>query len=654
MRTHHVFPALQPWAWRADLVRELFASRHLVAARIEPVTRGREPTAFLDLHFSDGERSFTLPLVYVDLAQLDIREADPFLFPHALLPIVSDAQACEVIDRVLPDLERRYAAGGFWVEESIAYGDVGAFEAARSRGYFGAAPLTIALPRIAAAVYAQRFAFDKHVVTYGDQALEFAALLKGIAASCVVVGDTGRAVDWYGDFPAADLARNYDLAVGDGPPPAGAAICVRSDGAGGSRFGIAVPRPADVMIAFGAAEGGNVATFSVAAAREPFARAVTPLESPAAVGSSTGRIAIVVRPDALQAPDSDTAEARSLAVALRAEGFAAEVVTGVDELGAVAPDLVHLFGVNPGGFARRVADWANEQRKPLVVHALYEAPANGGYWGTLVAPFCFSYSGDDQSVGRFLDMLAQRGVEVDGVGPNAAWAPAVAGTPDAERVLAMADVVLVNSQRELAVVEPLRPRRRTFVVPPLPTTLGAAGGPIAALVGTDPFVLVHAPIWPEANQLVLARAAATLDVATVFAGPAADPAYAERLREFASERVVVLDEPPAGLIPTLYRSAAVVADAAWTTRGHGVLATAAGFGAAVVCSQNRWLDLGEGEIWTVDPADASSVARGLGAAWDAAVHSDPRIKTAAGAARERLGPAAAIIVAAYAKIAQAV
>ena len=77
MRTHRVFPALQAWSWRAELVRELASGEHLVAARLEPVTRGREPTAFLDLHFSDGERSVTIPLVYVDIAQLDVREADP-------------------------------------------------------------------------------------------------------------------------------------------------------------------------------------------------------------------------------------------------------------------------------------------------------------------------------------------------------------------------------------------------------------------------------------------------------------------------------------------------------------------------------------------------------------------------------------------------
>lgn len=654
MRTHRVFPALQPWSWRTELLRELVTGAHLVAARIEPVTRGREPAVFLDLHFSDGTRAITVPLVYVDLAQLDIREADPLLFPHAVSGTVKDAQACEIIDRLLPDLQRRFTDGGFRQEEVILYGDGAAFHAARARGYFGAAPLGISLPRIAAAVYAQRFAFHKHVVAYGDQAAEFASFLKAAAASCEVAGETGSAGDWYGEFASADVDHPCDVAIGGGPPPVTAAVTVRTDGEGGVPVTVAAPLPADVMISFNAADGAAAAAFSVVAAREPFVRAEARIDVPPALGGSAGRIAIVVRPDGLRVPDSDTAEAAALARALRGEGFAADVLNSVDQLEAMVPDLVHLFGVRPGGFARRVADWAADARKPLIVHALYEAPANGGYWGTLVAPFCFGYSGDDRSVSAYLEMLARRAVEVDGIGPNAPYAPPIAGVADAERVLAMADVVLVNSARERAVVEPFRPRRPTFIVPPLPTTLGNGAVKIGALTGTEPFILVHAPIWPEANQLVVARASASVGVPTIFAGAVVDALYAERLREFASEHVILLGDPDAEQIPALYRAAAVVADAAWTTRGHGSLVTAAAFGAALVCSQNRWLALDDAHLWMVDPADVASVARGIGEAWDAAMRSDQRIRTTSEAARERLAPAAAAIVAAYAKIAQAV
>ncbi len=118
--------------------------------------------------------------------------------------------------------------------------------------------------------------------------------------------------------------------------------------------------------------------------------------------------------------------------------------------------------------------------------------------------------------------------------------------------------------------------------------------------------------------------------------------------------VTLIGEPPAEMLASLYRTASVIADAAWTTRGHGRLLTAAAFGAAVVCSNTRWVDLPPAHVWTVDPADKASVMRGLGGAWEASVRADPGISTAGEFARERLRSAAAAIVACYAKIVQAV
>jgi glycosyltransferase involved in cell wall biosynthesis len=654
MRTHRVFPALQAWVWRASLLRELVSAEHLVAARIEPVTRGREPSAFVDLHFADGARCVTIPLVYLDLAQLELRESDPLVFPHGILGIVPDARARDVVELLFGRLERQAMTGGFWREETLRYGNGATFDAARARGFFGAAPLAVTLPRIAAAAYARRFAAGKHVMAYGSGAYEAAAFLSGVATSCAIVGpDDAEARAWYGEFEPAALDLTYDLAVGDAPAPVNAAVIVRTDpGAPGTPVRVATPVPADVMLDFAPA-GAAAATFSVQAAREPFARPAALGASPPVAAGSSGRIAIAVRPDAAEAPDADTDEAAGLAQALRAEGFTVEVVAGEDALAAFAPDLVHLYGVRPGGYARRIAEWAAEQRKPLAVHALYESPSTGGYWGAMVSPYCFSYSGDDRSVGTYVEMLARRAVEVDGIAAGTPYAPAIAGAADAERVLALADVVLVNSERERVVVDALRPRRPTYVVPPVPPGTGAQE-PVGARVGTDPFVLVHAPIWPEANQLVLARAALDIGAPLVFAGPVADPVYAERLREFAPDNVLLIDEPGPYAAAALYRAAAVVADAAWMTRGHGRLLAAAACGAAVVSSQARWLELPESDHWRVDPADFRSIGRGIGEAWDAAIRSDPRIRSAAVFARERLASGAAAIVATYAKIVQAI
>jgi hypothetical protein len=658
MRTHRVFPALQPWIWRGELLRELVSARHLAVARIEPVTRGREPSAFVDLHFSDGARNVTVPLVFLDLAQLDVRESDPLVFPHALLGIVSDAAAREVVELLYPDLERQAMLGGFWSEQTLRYGDGARFDAARARGFFGAAPLAQTLPRIAPAVYARRFAAAKHVMTYGAGAREFAAFLGAAATQCSIAedGDDDVATAWYGAFEAAALDVTYDLALGSGPVPVSATANVRVDaGAPGERVGVAPPLPADVLLSFDPDDGEPVATFAVATAREPYVRPAPAIPVPPALGGSSGRIAIAIRPDARQVPDTDVDEADALAQALRAEGFTVAVVTGEDALAAFAPDLVHLYGVRPGGYARRIAEWAAGERKPLAVQALHEAPAAGGYWGATVAPYCFGYSGDDRSVAAYVEMLARRAVEVDGISAGTPFAPAIAGLADSERVLALADVVLVNSERERAVVDALRPRRPTFVVPPLPiAAAGAVCAPIGPLAGTDPFVLVHAPIRPESNQLVLARAVAEAGFPLVFAGRVADPIYGERLREIAGELVSIIGDPEPGATASLYRSAAVVADAAWVTAGHGRLMAAAASGAAVVCSANRWIDLPDEGCWRVDPADVLSVARGVGEAWDAAVRSDARIRTAASFARERLATAAAAIVATYAKIVQAI
>jgi hypothetical protein len=657
MRTHRVFGALQPWLSRGELLRDLVGAEHLTAVRLEPVTRGREPAAFADLHFSAGDRSVTLPLVYVDLAQLDVRECDPLVFPHDLLGVVADARISEVVERLLPELERRALTGGFWSEEVIRFAAAPVFDRARERGFFGAAPLAVSLPRVAGAVYAQRFATSKYVVAYGTGAHEAAAFVRARALSCGVVSaeadEDARA--WYGALDAAAPDAAYDLAVGTGPSPVRATVTVRldRDAHEGTTFAAAVPLPADMMLAFEVAEPAVPASFSVVATREPFARTAERIPMPSIAAGSAGRIALVVRPDGAFVPDADTDEAAALARVLRIEGFQAEVLMGVEALAAFAPDLVHLFGVRPGAYARRVAEWSNAQRKPLVVHAFHESPSHGGYWGAMVAPYCFGYSADDRSVSTYLDLLARRAVEVDGVTANAAFAPPSAGLADSERVLGLADVVLVNSEREREALERFRQRRPTFVVPPLPIN-DAEPAPVAAYVGADPFILVHAPIGPEANQLVLARAAADLGVTMVFAGAVADPAYAERLREFVPAAVCLLDEPAPEITAGLYRAAAVIAAASWTARGHGRLLTAAAFGAGVVCGQTTWLDLPEDGHWPVDPADVRSVARGLGLAWDNAYRGEVTVRDTAELVRKRLQTAAGAVITAYAKIVQAV
>ena len=652
MRIHRVFPDLQPWAALTDRVRELATLDHLVAARIEPVTRGREPAAFLDLAFAAGDASVTIPLIYVDLAQLDVRETDPLVFPAAYAGVLDDERACAFVERLFPDLERRAHAGGFAQEEVLVYGDAALFMQARAEKLFGAAPLAESIPPLGAPVYARRFARNARILTYGARAAEAAAFVRGLSPTVTVRdGDGTTAARWYGTADGALDAAGYDLAIGAGTPPAHAVATVRTDaGAPGRPVIVVAPLPGDLLLSFDPADGPVAASFAVAVEREPFRRPAAPGTAPGP-GGSAGRVTLVLRPDAMLVPDSDGDEAAALASYLEGEGFTAAIVSSVDELASSAPDLVHLFGVRPGGFALQIASWAADHRVPLAVHAYDEEPAQGGYWGALVAPYCFSYSADDRSVGSYLELLGRRAVEVDNVSATMSFAPASVDRDDGNRVLRAADVVFVQSEREREAVERVRPTGITLVVSPLPLVASEAE-PVGNLTGLDPFILVHAPIGPAHNQLVLARAAGDVGMPLVLAGPVEDPLYAERVREFASATRFI-GQPSPGAVAALYRTAAIVADAAWLARGHARVVSAAAAGAAVVVSANRWVDLPLPERARVDPADTRSVARGMGEALDAATRNSEGLATVVAAARERLALGGMTTVAGYAKIASA-
>jgi hypothetical protein len=171
------------------------------------------------------------------------------------------------------------------------------------------------------------------------------------------------------------------------------------------------------------------------------------------------------------------------------------------------------------------------------------------------------------------------------------------------------------------------------------------------LVGRDPYVLVHGPVESPGNQLLVARAAATLGIPIVVAGPVADPAYAELVREFAGEGVRLIAEPSLGQAAALYRSAAIVADVAWMGRGHARIVEAARSGAATVLARTRWADLPIPGQWRVDPADVESVARGIGEAWDAVSQRHPVLGEVAAAAGGAGARALRTIVLGYARIA---
>lgn len=650
MRMHRAFPGMQPWTETA-LLRELVHVESLTTVRVEPITRAREPAAIVDLHFADGVRHVTIPLVLVDVAMLQVREADPLVFPHVVAQAVGDALLRPIVEVVAAALESRAYRGGRWTEEVIALRPDPLFVAARERGWFAAAPLETSLPRVAPASYARRFAAGRTAVTFGPDAVELAAFLREGTRRCEVAASDPEAARYFA-APSLAEARHYDVALGSGDLAFTADVIVRCDGDGPELVPVVAPLPANVMISFDPIDGPVVGTFAVDRASAPPLREIgrgTPLPS---VGGSAGRIALVLRPDAAVLPDADVDEARTLAQGLVSEGFSVTLATRVADVAAFAPDLVHLFGVRDGAHAAAVAAWTSENGVPLAVHAYHEDPAAGAYWGAMVTRYCFAYSADDRSVSNYLGLLAKRAVEVDGVGAHQRFAPPAAGLDQAEAVLREAALVFVESERERHVVAALRAGRRTVVVPPLPLAYDDPE-PIGALVGRDPFVLVHAPVGSAGNQLLVGRAAASLGVPIVLTGPVAEPAYGELVREFAGAGVRLIPEPRPGQLAALYRSAAIVADVAWLGRGHGRIAEAARSGSATVVASSRWVDLPIPERWSADPADVDSVARAIGEAWDAVARRDPALVALASAAAAAGARALREIVGGYAAIASA-
>jgi hypothetical protein len=220
-------------------------------------------------------------------------------------------------------------------------------------------------------------------------------------------------------------------------------------------------------------------------------------------------------------------------------------------------------------------------------------------------------------------MLARRAVAVGSARADERYAPAAAGTGDADAALRDASVVFAATVAEADALRTRTGRRGPVVVVP-PLAALAAPEPVGAHVGPDPFVLVHAPIGPPANQLLVARCAADAAIPLVIAGPVTDASYLERVREFGGPATIVLAEPSPGLAAGLRAAAAVVVDAAWVGEGGSRLAASALAGARLAVAAGRRFEAAGLAPRRFDPADTAALTRALGEAWDEALRAPGR------------------------------
>jgi len=647
MRRHRTHEIVAPWSTGSAV----FDASRLAAVRIEPVLRQRRPALVLDLYLAGDAGDTIVPLVLVDPATVIERDRDPLVFPFETP--ADDRFALGVAERVLPYLENLILRGERVTEHVLFLAAAPRFCAARDAGCFGAAPLRDTLARLAPYRYARRFVRGRTVRIDAPDAVGGWALLRGSCAAAVAgARREAPALAWYGDAPVA--AGPADVCIVDAAADPGDAACVlRLDLSPGAAHEVAAvdPVPLDVGFVFDPAEGPVRRRFAVERAPEALVTAAQP-RATAARGSSAGRIAIIAgRTDARRCPSADTDEADALLAGLAAEGFDAVEVQLPHELDGA--DLVHVVGTREGRRVRAIVERARRARIPVAVHAYDEDAANGGWWGAEVGRHCFEYGSDEADLATYLGMLAKRAVSVGEVACGVPYAPEIAAVEDASIALRDASVVFVASSAE---ADALRRRtgRRGPIDVVVPLTAQADPAPVGRLVGSDRFVLVHAPIGPAGNQLLVARCAAEAAIPLVLAGPIADASYLERVREFGGAGLVVLaGEPGAGIAAALRASAGVVADAAWVGDGASRLAASALAGARLVVADRRRFDVpGVTPRW-FDPADAVALTRALGEAWDEVLRGAAPV---APATRAALAPAAVVrsMLRAYAALSAAV
>ncbi|HTJ27832.1 MAG TPA: hypothetical protein VMA36_16870 [Candidatus Limnocylindria bacterium] len=619
MRTHRTHQIIAPWSTGAPVLDP----QRLAVLRVEPVSRQRKSALLLDLCLADGDALTVIPGVLVEPALVVGRERDPLVWPHGTPG--DDAFLAALAERVLPHLERLVLSGERIEEHVVTYADAPAFFAARGAGALGAAPLRDALVQLAPYRYATRFARARRVRLDAAHAVGGWALLRERGTVGVAAARRDPALcAWYGTPPEPPANAEVAIVARDGEPPEPEAIVVRLDVDGPGRVDVVDPFPLDVAITFDPREGPVAGWFRVERAPEPRLRAGTAAQA-RPVGGSAGRIALILgREDGLARPSADTDEALALAAALRAEGFAADLVAAAEELAGA--DLIHLIGTREGRFAREIVERGRAAGIPVAVHAHYEDARAGGWWGVGAARFCFEYGSDERDVARYTDLLARRALVLDGITAQGPYAPAEAAPDGAAAALRDAAVVYASSALEEEAIRRLGRRGPIVVVPPLASRPFAPGA-IGARTGPDPFVLVHAPIGPEHNQLLVARACAEATVPLVCAGPVVDASYLERVREFGGPDLTVLPEPSAEEAAALRAAAAVVVDAAWVGEGGARLAAAALAGARLAIADRR--PYGVPGAARFDPGDLVAMTRAIGEAWDAALRGGSVIEQAA-------------------------
>ena len=614
MRIHERFSTMWPLQ-SVDTVRELLTVENLVAVRLEPVYSLRFE-AYMDALFECDGAWLVVPMLRVDGVSIMVPENPPVTWP-ARLAAFNGPEIDRIDMRIVPWL-RSVAAGRLVNDEQVRFfRDTpelrAAYDRARSLGLLGATPYPKVMYSIGPAVYALRLARDGRVALRGPNAANSAAILSTVADRLDVdCSDFER--KWFTgiEFGSINLGANYACFIGPRSAPVEARYCVFDDGtvkAGERKIELVEPLPTDVMMSFDPQDGPVARTFAVTECGV-VVRSL-PFTEPAVAGGSVGRVALVVREDAERFPDTDFDAANAICVRLRAEGFDARV-TIPSHVDVASTDIVHVFGLRHGPPMVELLAAMEAANVPLVVTSYADDRAGeavSGASGSLLIP---RVSSDVITFYDFVGAFEKRKISNLNKG---AWYDEVSAT-----LLRRAAIVMVAAPAEVVF---LRERFGYFgptILAPESVPLMSPTAEIGSLVGSDEYVLIHAPLEARCNQVFAVLAAQRLGLPLVLLGPIADIEFYRYVNEVSGPLICQLrDETLTEReIAGLYARARVVADVSWSARGLDRLARGAAFGAALVAPSSGYA----AEVWTslgccvIDPGSLDSIVEGIRTAWE--------------------------------------
>ena len=309
----------------------------------------------------------------------------------------------------------------------------------------------------------------------------------------------------------------------------------------------------------------------------------------------------MVRPDAREKPGGDLVHAERTAIALRALGTDADLVT------TAAPDprgydVAHVFGVFEPATAGRQIGAIRAHGVPLVLSPI---------WLDLRAFFATAPYVERALAARSIAETERRLAALHRIEPQLPWRGSVARNADrrleAQRALVLAaDVVLPASEVEAYLYgERLRASRVPFVVAPL-------GVDDAAFAVERPRsragVLCAARVEPKKNQAALLYALRDVDVDVTILGNAYDAAYLALCRRWATPRTRFIDHAGHDEVVRMMARAAVHAHPSWLESPGLASLEAAATGARIVtgdrgCEREYF----GSDVDYADPADPATI-----------------------------------------------